>query len=159
MKNIQHHLLIIFALLLYSACVGHATEPGVAILDDHQLSAVRGGWCPFEECEAAPGNGVCQPIPATTAALCAVTSCKYSQSEAGGVDVLSCNFAGKYTCSVMANYRECVLAFKLSTCSNGKVPTCGVIVEPFCNLDIKDRTCVCGSGPIATPCDWTDCSS
>ncbi len=159
MKTTLRHLFIVLAMASLACGAARASQGNVQILNDSQMASIKGGWCPFEECEAGPGTGVCQPYPASRAGLCAVARCSYSNSTAGNVDVLGCTLAGKVTCTANRTYRQCILAFKFSACSNGANPYgCGFLVVPTCTIDRIDRTCVCGIASPGNPCDWTDCA-
>ncbi len=155
MNTIARSLIIVMALCLTAGGV-RATEPSATVLTDNQMAAAKGGFCPFEECESAPGTGICQTYPPEE--LCNVTICRYSNESAGGVDIFSCGFVGEYTCSELTTYRQCILAFKMSFCSNGPDALhCGVIIEPECHIVNPDRQCICAVYATADPCDWTDC--
>ena len=116
MKLTLRNLWIILAVLSLPTGGLQASESNATVLNSKELAEIKGGWCIFEICEGAPGTGICQPVPANQAALCALTTCKYSQEEAGNIEIFSCNFKGPYTCSNNRAYRQCILAFKLSAC-------------------------------------------
>ncbi len=159
MKLIVRHLLVGLALLGISVGSARASEHSFAILNDGQMASIKGGLCVFEVCEDPPGTGVCQPYYPSTKELCGLTKCQYDQTSVGGVEVFDCVFSGPFTCSNKETYRKCVLALKLSFCSNGNDPLyCGVIIEPYCSLDVSERTCVCEAVDSGVPCEWTNCS-
>jgi hypothetical protein len=155
MKTKLAKLLLITALMLGFSLSTRAANGGVTVLDDHQLATIKGGFCPFEICEDAPGTGICQTIPPAT--LCDLTRCVYSVEAYGTTDVYKCLFDGEYTCSSTASYRQCILHFSLSACSYGNDLQCGFIVQPGCTPDIPNRSCLCHVDSTDVPCDWTDC--
>ena len=145
---------ILIALLLLGVSLG-ARAGSVTVLDDRHLAEAKGGFCPFEICEDAPGTGICETIPPET--LCDLAKCVYGVRTVGSVTVYECLFTGKYTCSNPENYRQCILHFSLSFCSYGSDLQCGMIVEPDCKPNVEDRSCICSVVEIDSPCDWTDC--
>jgi len=157
MNTYLRQLILILAVMALPV-EAHASIRGAQILSDQELATIKGGFCPFEKCETSP-TGVCQPVPPNVAALCALATCRYTQSVVLNVEVYGCALAGKETCSKSRSYRQCVLAFELSTCSNGSDTTyCGFIVDPTCTVDSADRTCICGIDNTSTPCEWTNCA-
>lgn len=152
MKVVRY--LLIMAMLYTGVAYADGNKP--VVLSDHELAGVKGGFCILEICESGPGTGICQPVAPTHAAICGVSKCFYQEKYEYGVLEYGCIIAGKYTCTEPGTYRQCVLAFKLSTCSNGPNPLkCGVIVEPTCHW--TGRECICDAEVLATPYDWTDC--
>jgi hypothetical protein len=154
------NILTILTFLSMGFGVACASDKGAEELNDSQLAAIKGGlFCPFEICEDAPGTGICQPIPANTVAICALTKCSFSDEVLFNTELYSCAFAGRETCSLETVYRQCEWAFKLSFCGDKPNPlVCGTIVEPTCTLDIPERMCICGAVLTVIPCDWTSCS-
>jgi hypothetical protein len=148
-------LILITALTLGFCLSARAATNTPTILDDHQLATVKGGFCPFEICEDAPGTGICETIPLDS--LCALTKCYYSTGWMGSVMTYGCTYVGEYTCSSTATYRQCILHFSLSFCSYGNDLQCGFIVQPDCTPNPSTRTCVCSEETTKDPCDWTDC--
>jgi hypothetical protein len=156
--KIQHHV-IALALTLAALFQGplHAANKRPVIVDDRSLAALTGGFCIFDICESTP-TGVCQVIPATTKALCATVTCKFTSDMVGNTDAFGCIFAGKTTCSNNNNYHQCTTVNYLHYCSTSNSSTCGDNVEPLCNINIEDRACVCSIKDDGTSCDWTDCN-
>lgn len=149
-------LKLILTLALGAALAAHASDRVLTVLDDHQLAGIRGGFCPFEVCEDAPGTGVCQPEPPNANALCALTVCKYTDVSLPGLDLLGCSFVAKETCTTAASYRQCLLNFSASFCNSATDNACGVEVHSVCHL--RDRSCACGMEGGEDPCPWSNCS-
>ncbi len=155
MKLYMRYLFIMAsALLAMGRADGEALK--VEVLNDSVLAAVRGGFCPFEECEST-ATGLCQPVVPDKVEICAVTKCIYDQEILLGVRAYGCILFGDDTCTEPEMYKQCVWAFKLSYCEYGAVPLCGELVQGDCNPIIEEEVCVCSMYEPGTPCNWTDC--
>jgi hypothetical protein len=135
----------------------HASTPGVTILKDNELAAIRGGYCPLEICEDAPGTGICQVFPPVASTICALTLCGYLEDQEGRLIIYTCAYVGISTCTMSKTYRQCILAFTTSSCSYGTDTPCGVNFVPHCHPNPLDRKCDCTAGADGTPCDWVNC--
>ena len=155
----QLRTLFILAALVVALIMGKANgaTSRFEVLDDNKLASIRGGFCPFEECEASP-SGVCQPVPPDLEDLCAVTKCIYEQKTIFGVTVYGCILEGDDTCTEPGSYRQCVWAFKLSYCSYGSVPVCGALVQADCLPDVAEEVCTCTMVEPGSMCSWTNCN-
>jgi hypothetical protein len=127
------------------------------VLDDNKLASIRGGFCPFEECEAS-ATGVCEPVPPDQEDLCAVTKCIYEQETILSVTVYGCILEGDDTCTEPGSYRQCVWAFKLSYCSYGTVPVCGELIQADCLPNVAEEVCACKMVEPGSMCSWTNCN-
>jgi hypothetical protein len=152
--------LTLVVLLTAGGAFAREAEPAPQVLSEAQLAAIHGGFCPFEKCEDAPGTGVCQAIAANTQALCAVMRCTFFQFTIGRSMLEGCDGkAGVVTCSVNQNYRQCVWALQMSTCSPGATPVCGQEIRPDCFIEVEERCCLCYILPPEQSCEWTDCTN
>jgi hypothetical protein len=160
MKNITYNfsLVALWVLILGSAC--RASDGKLSVLNDRQLSQVRGGFCFLEICEDAPGTGVCQPYPTDDRTLCKLATCIFIDDSTLTMDIIACIGEAPDTCTEAKTYRQCVLAFKMSSCSNGPDTLyCGDHLAADCTPSKPDEACLCFVPASTRPCDWTNCSS
>jgi len=159
MKIITSILPIMAILLsLTFGSVGHATGKGITVLNDREMAAVKGGFCILEQCEDAPGTATCQPYPVDEETLCKLAVCLFEHVIIGNLDQIGCIGWAPSTCTESTTYRQCVMAFKLSTCSSGSTTPCGKHVSADCIPSIPDRGCLCHILPPDRDCDWTNCT-
>ena len=155
MNKLCRGLLIIFALCLPPGL--HASEQKIKILNDHELAAIKGGFCFLEKCEDPPGSGICQPFGPIAQTICDFTKCTYDEEIDGNTRVYRCVYGGPTTCTNSATYRQCVLSFTQSSCFDGPLGPCGFNIVPDCLPIPPDRMCACFAKLTDEPCDWTDC--
>lgn len=158
--NIVTPILLTIAIMLSLAfgSVGHAAGKGITVLNDREMAGVRGGFCILETCEAAPGTANCQPYANDEATLCNLAICLFEHMVIGNLDEIGCIGWAPDTCTESTTYRQCVLAFKASTCSYGTTTPCGKHVSADCIPSIPDRGCLCHILPPDRNCDWTNCT-
>jgi hypothetical protein len=157
MKTHLQNLIGIIAFGCLSMTGASANENKVEMLSDQEMASVRGGFCPFEECEASP-SGVCQPIPDNEAAICSQTKCTYAQREFLNIVSYGCILVGGDTCSQPVGYSQCIWAFKMSYCSYGATPVCGELVQGDCLPNPAEEVCTCAMTIPGAPCSWTSCT-